>query len=222
MQKKIRKRHFNRNINIYLNTSKKFNKKFTIVFLFIVLIVSVIFVVNTSPSKDYVSPQKINGIPMTVDFLSESHPFRPNKERRVKYIVIHETANLRAGSNAKQHNEYIQKNTEREVSWHYTIDDKEIYQHLPDNEVGWHAGDKLNIDGGNLNGIGLELCVNEDGDFEKTKDNAASLVVFLMKQHNLSINSVKQHHDFSGKNCPSIMRINNEWDDFIKLIESKL
>ena len=65
----------------------------------------------------------------------------------------------------------------RSVSWHFTVDDTQIIQHLPTNEVAWHAGPN-----GNSQSIGIELCVNSDGDFQKAKANAAWLVKRLMKQ----------------------------------------
>lgn len=197
-------------------------KNFFILFLIVTFLTSLVFIKDNLPTKHYEPPVTINNIPLTVDYLSKDHPFRTNTQRKIKYIVIHETSNANIGSNAKRHNEYIHKNRERQVSWHYTVDDKEIYQHLPDNEIGWHAGDKKKIDGGNVNGIGIEMCVNSDGDFNKTKDNTAQLVAFLLKRYNLTINSVKTHHDFSGKHCPQNILDANDWQNFLNLVQEKL
>ena len=35
-----------------------------------------------------------------------------------------------------------------------------IYHHLPDDETAYHAGDGMEKNGGNMNGIGIEMCVN--------------------------------------------------------------
>ena len=77
--------------------------------------------------------------------------------RDIKYIVIHETDNFKAGADAKAHNDFLlsQANTQ-ELSWHYTVDDHEIYHNLPDDEAAYHASDHLKQDGGNLNGIGID------------------------------------------------------------------
>ena len=67
-------------------------------------------------------------------------------------------------------------------------------------------GDRLEQDGGNLNGIGVELCVNADGNFEQTMQNGAQLTAYLLRQYGLGVENVRQHYDFSGKNCPQTIR----------------
>ena len=159
------------------------------------------------------------GIFINKDILNKNHRLRTNIDREVKYIVIHETANTKIGADAKAHNEYI-KNMEdgRMVSWHYTVDDKEIYNHIPDTEVAWHSG----TDDGNNHGIAVEIAVNDDGDYEKSLSNASKLTAFLLKRNNLDIDSVKQHADFSGKNCPTIIRETGRWEDFLEMIKDNI
>ncbi|MFZ7893850.1 N-acetylmuramoyl-L-alanine amidase [Bacillus cereus] len=78
---------------------------------------------------------------------------------KARYITIHETANTAAGANAENsRNIYTDKQLKAlsEISWHFTVDDKQIYQHLPTNENRWHAGDG---DGsGNRESIGIEIA----------------------------------------------------------------
>lgn len=97
------------------------------------------------------------------------------------------------------------KNNTSSTSWHYTVDQKEIYHHIPDNEVVHHVATEKE----NLYGVGIKLCVNKDGDFEKTFDNAAKLVAYLLKEYHLNINSIRTHHGFSGKDCPHSILENN-------------
>ncbi len=70
---------------------------------------------------------------------------RPGYAMKPKYITIHETDNYSVGANARNHAQYLYSQatgtTDRSASWHFTVDDKEIYQHLPLNENAWHAGD---------------------------------------------------------------------------------
>ncbi|MCI8620885.1 MAG: N-acetylmuramoyl-L-alanine amidase [Clostridia bacterium] len=138
--------------------------------------------------------------------------------RKIKYIVIHETDNKANGAGANNHAKYLSENNDRGASWHYTVDEKEIYHHIPDNEIAYHAGTEK----GNLYGIGIELCVNEDGDFEKTFDNASKLVAYLLKEYKLSIKDMKTHNDFSGKDCPHNILKNNKMKEFTKKVENYL
>ncbi|SHF20623.1 N-acetylmuramoyl-L-alanine amidase [Seinonella peptonophila] len=108
-------------------------------------------------------------------------------------------------------------NNERVASWHYTVDESGIYQSVPDDEVAFHAGDGANGTG-NRYSIGVEICVNHDGNFIKAKENAAALVRYLMDKHKIDINHVVPHNKWSGKNCPRHIRAEG-WDKFINLIQ---
>ncbi len=149
-----------------------------------------------------------------------------------KYVVIHNTGNFVPTATALAHHNYINSLTNdpaRQVSWHYTVDDKEIYHHVPDNENAWHASDG-SYGEGNFYGIGIEICVNgfpgvyEGSEYEawlpqfkKALDNAAYLTAKLMKEHNISIENVLQHNDFARdkKNCPMQMRWDSESGTYI-------
>ncbi len=164
----------------------------------------------------------IDDIKVTVDYIPEENIGRPGEEREIKWLVIHETGNTREGADASAHNEYLQNETdETEISWHYTVDDSEIYIHLPDNENAYHAGDKMVDGGGNKNGIGVELCVNEDGDFEQTLENGAKLFAYLLHKHDLTIFDVKTHQDFSGKLCPETLIETGRLDEFKDMIRAE-
>ncbi len=78
--------------------------------------------------------------------------------------------------------------------------------------------EKIANRGGNNNSIGIESCINIGSDIYLTWQRTAKLVAYLLKENNLDINGVKQHHYFSGKNCPQTMRMNGMWDKFIELV----
>lgn len=63
------------------------------------------------------------------------------QKKSVEFITIHDT-----GDNAFDASEWTNEITTstREVSWHFTVDDKDIYQHVPLDEVAYHAGDGRN------------------------------------------------------------------------------
>lgn len=166
------------------------------------------------------TPDSINGIPVHTDYISEDAIARPGRTREIHYIVIHETDNNGSHATARAHNQYLHKNCwEEQKSWHYTVDDTEIWHHLPNNEVGYHAGDTSWKEGGNRNGIGIELCVNQGGDFDQTMHNAAQLTAYLLRQYHLDMDAVKKHQDFSGKICPSTIINHNRWDEFLQLVQ---
>ncbi|MBC6971603.1 S-layer homology domain-containing protein [Bacillus sp. Xin] len=141
---------------------------------------------------------------------------RPGYAMVPKYITIHETANPDVGANAQKHGQYLYNQAtstvESGTSWHFTVDDKEIYQHLPVNEVGWHAGTKQ----GNQESIGIEIAVNEDGNYDKAVENARKLAAYLMGELNIPLENVKKHQYWWGKNCPAIMIQRGDWDAFLK------
>jgi N-acetylmuramoyl-L-alanine amidase CwlA len=154
---------------------------------------------------------------------------RTGIKRPTKWIVIHETGNTSHGANANAHAKYlanIAKEGKQYVSWHYTVDDKEIIHHIPDDEIAWHAGDwaKDKVNGGNACGIGIELCVNGDGDFNKTIKLGSKLVANLLKKYSFpNVGSVvRQHWEFSGKNCPQTLRETKRWQEFLNLCQAEL
>lgn len=130
------------------------------------------------------------------DMIPRSASNRPGHWQTPNKIVVHETANASRGANAAMHGRYVKgaDARRRSVSWHFTVDDKEIRQHLPINERGWHSG------AGNINSVGIEICVNSDGNWQKTKANAQALIAHLQA---LGISVITTHRQETGKNCPA-------------------
>ncbi|WED89322.1 N-acetylmuramoyl-L-alanine amidase [Bacillus velezensis] len=149
-------------------------------------------------------------VKITKDFIPVGHNNRPGYAMNPAYITVHNTANTAKGASAAMHARY-EKNPETPTSWHFTVDEKEIYQHLPLNENGWHAGDG-NSGTGNRKSIGIEICENSDGDFEKAVANAQWLIKKLMKEQGISLANVVPHQHWSGKYCPR--KLLDRWDSF--------
>lgn len=190
--------------------------------LFIVIAAAfciVTFSFQSRPPVDPVFPEEVFGIPVHTELVPETLPARPGDRRTVQYVVIHETGNASEGSGAQSHSAYLLSGNSGTTSWHYTVDDHEIYHHIPDDEVAWHAGDKRTRGGGNMGGIGVELCVNADGDFEKTFDNGARLTAYLLDTYHLDLKDVKQHADFMEKNCPETIRNDGRWQEFLDKVQ---
>lgn len=166
-------------------------------------------------------PQRVtdNGIAIQTYLIDQEADNRPGGSNPCKYITIHETGNAAKGADAAAHAAYLDSDTgERDmVSWHYTVDDLAIVQHLPDYETAYHAGDGK--DGpGNTTSIGIEICVNAGGDFEAAKANAAALVRLLMEEHGIPLDNVVQHNRWNGKDCPKTIRATaGAWEAFLAL-----
>ena len=73
--------------------------------------------------------------------------------------------------------------------------------------------------GGNNNGIGIEMCINEGENIYLNYQILAKLCAQLMDQNHLEIKDILPHHYFSGKDCPMTMRKNQLWEHFLKLVE---
>lgn len=68
---------------------------------------------------------------------------RPGIKMDPQWITIHETDNTSKGADAEAHARLQASGNSRTASWHYTVDDHEIWQSIPDNEVAWHAGKRI-------------------------------------------------------------------------------
>lgn len=171
-----------------------------------------------------VFPERIGEIPVITDLVSLTSAGRPAIEREIKWIVVHETANQNAGATAEAHNRFLHSPAQENVatSWHYTVDEGVIYHHMPDDEVAWHAGDSLKENGGNQNGIGIEICVNNGGDYVQGVQNAAALVAYLLEAYDLELSDVKQHADFINKDCPHFLREGENWQVFLDQVAKNL
>jgi N-acetylmuramoyl-L-alanine amidase len=140
--------------------------------------------------------------------------------KKIEYIVIHDTGNPRKTANADAHFRYFNQKG-RNASAHYFVDSEEILQLIPDYYSAWHCGDGRGKYGiYNYNSIGIELCINADGDWEKTKRQAIVLIRELLLKHNLDKARVIRHFDASKKICPRKMSQVGwrEWTLFYDLI----
>jgi N-acetylmuramoyl-L-alanine amidase CwlA len=150
------------------------------------------------------------------DYVPVGNHNRPGDKLVPTSITIHNTDNTSKGANAAAHAKYMKgpDAQKREVSWHFTVDDKFVYQSLPTTEIGWHAGNKA----GNNSSVGIEICMNSDLDEAAAYDRAALLTAWLAYRLKIEVPAaVVQHHDWSGKNCPRVLRKNGNkgWTAFV-------
>lgn len=150
-----------------------------------------------------------------------------------RYVTIHSTQNRASSAGARMHAIALvngrlkaSKNSLGYVSWHYTVDQSNVYQHLPDNEEGQHA----DYEGpGNKSSIGIEMCENAGNSRERTLDHTARLTAYLLRKHRIPLDNVVPHYhwrrirfadgrDLGHKNCPHFLLDNGKpgakWEAF--------
>jgi len=168
-------------------------------------------------------------LPITKEFLTNrrTRPALRDREwytiRKLKGIVMHWTANEGIGANAMGNRQYF-NTTNRFASAHYIVDDKSIVQCLPDDEVGYHVGSRYYKPFGeaimeddltpNYFLLGIEMCVNEDGNWDKTYQNSVELAQYLLNKYEFTLKNLYRHYDITGKDCPKMMIEEAKWQSF--------
>lgn len=135
-----------------------------------------------------------------------------------KYVVIHNTANDAPAANEVS---YMLRN-DKETSFHYAVDDKEIVQAIPENRNAWNAGDGGRGEG-NRYGIAIEICWSKSGGekFLQAEKNAAELAADILKRYSWGIDRLKTHRDFNGKYCPH-RTLDLGWQRFVDMVKAHL
>lgn len=150
-------------------------------------------------------------------------------DKNIHWITVHDTANTATGSGALSHANYLNNQARingAQVSWHYTIDDKAFYQHIPEGEVAWHAGDGSNLvgqgsylGGGNRNGIAIEMSVAMGDDLYRIWQRTAKFSAETLVKYNLPREHIKFHQHFSGKHCPNALLVSGLEPKFQKMAD---
>ncbi|WP_286146528.1 peptidoglycan recognition protein family protein [Ileibacterium valens] len=149
---------------------------------------------------------------------------RPGTQMKPEFVTIHNTANPREGADARMHSKYLLSGRKYDVSWHFTVDDHQIINHIPSNEIAWHAGDWMGD--GNTKSIGIEICENEGSDYRKAEESAETLAAMLLSEYELSIDRLVMHQHWTGKHCPHLLLDKEKgsvgWDQFVQNVDQKL
>ena len=147
-----------------------------------------------------------------------------NRSRRsaaIKYIVVHDTGNPDKGADAERHYQYFNGGN-RDSSADVFVDDHQaIKVNDWDEYYTWHCGDghgKYGITNGNS--IGVEMCINSDGDYDRAFKRTVEVVKELMQTLGVDADHVVRHYDASRKDCPMSMSGNGwaRWNEFKKRI----
>ena len=155
-----------------------------------------------------------------------------------RYITVHSTQNY--DGDAWDHARALERGKLRApkrlggnrigyLTWHFTVQEDVVMQHLPTNEQGEHA----DFDGvGNNQSIGIEMCEHRGNSRSQTLQRTAKLCASLMHQYNLPLRSVVPHYHWPRKgmnpmhkNCPHFLMTNGrpgrKWNDFLKMVKSE-
>ena len=151
------------------------------------------------------------------DFISRENTYAGSNNPI--YIVVHETDNTSVGAGAQRHAQ-AQKNGHLSTSVHYYSGSDGVYQVAEHSDGTWSIGKEYGgkhavRDANNRNSINIEICVNQDGDYNVARANAIELVKYLIQTTGIQADHVIRHYDAKGKYCPRKMLDNPSlWEDF--------
>ncbi|MGZ5445411.1 MAG: peptidoglycan recognition protein family protein [Thermoanaerobaculia bacterium] len=170
---------------------------------------------------------------LTQDFVPAGRQNRPGTKIEPTFLTIHNTDNTSKGADARAHASFVSKTgyymkggKKNWVSWHFTVDDRRVIQHLPLYERGLHAG------AGNAKSIGIEICMNSDIDQVAAFRRASELVALLLWDTDgsaLDLGRVVPHFHWTKKKCPQLLldsgKIGARWQSFLdsaRAVHSKI
>ena len=142
--------------------------------------------------KNHVCTDKsVNSIKFTADLIEPKGKNNARTLQKLKadpFIVVHNTGNTSQNAGDENHADYLQNVENADttyVSWHITVDADSATQHLPFDEVGYHAGDGSG--NGNRRGIGIEIAENRD--YAVSEANGIKIICALMHDYKVPIDS---------------------------------
>lgn len=139
------------------------------------------------------------------------------RREAIRFIVIHDTGNPDKGADADANFQHF-NNGDRGSSADIFVDDHAVIRANDYRRYySWHCGDghgKYGITNGSS--VGLEICVNQDGDYQRAVSNAVWMTHQLMRELHIPAEHVVRHYDASRKCCPASMAANNwqRWKEF--------
>lgn len=171
----------------------------------------------------------INGLKVNVDIIKSKGIANVRTLRPMKPLglTIHNTGNSGKNSGDENHALYLQNVENADsayVSWHITVDENSMTQHLPFNECGYHAGDGAN-GYGNSKTIGIEIAEASNQNYAKCEENAIKVIRYLMKEYGFKIENIQPHRKYSSirKLCPwRILKTEKDWQKNWKAFQDRI
>lgn len=171
------------------------------------------------------SSELLDLIDIKEELIPQGKKNRPGTRLHVKKVTIHNTSNDDPGADARAHSNFVRNkgyytlpNGKKQwVSWHYTVDDSLAIRHVPDNEVAWHVNREANT-----SSLGVEICMHKEINQQAANERAARLAAFLLYSHNLDIDDLRRHFDWTGKKCPTLILTDVLWGQFKDRVSAHL
>lgn len=152
-------------------------------------------------------------------YMTRNDCYTAGRKIKPKGIMVHSTATpgvMAADWFSRWNKSYKAGEINRQVCVHAFLDDKEIWQYLPWNHRGWHAGGDANNThisfeicepggfsySGGSNMVGYDVKKNEIY-FRKAWQNAVNLCVFLCKEYGLNEKDILSHAEGNKKGIAS-------------------
>lgn len=131
-------------------------------------------------------------------------------------IIYHETGNTAKGATARSERNWLHSGAAGAyVGYNFAVDDKQIFQLTPLDEVTWSAG----VASWNKRAWAVEQCVGGGVDLDRARRNAAALHGALCAAKGWNpVVAVVQHNTVYGKNCPAIIRRSGLWGNVMGMI----
>jgi hypothetical protein len=152
-------------------------------------------------------------VPIVQAILPANMPrVRPGNIIKARAWCQHENGNPK--HKAANERKYFHDGAEgRQASYHFVGDDTIVYQLLPLNENGWHAGD--NLGPGNMASIAGSIAQGAK-DMAKARKVMEHLAAGVMLALGIPADATRQHYDFAPnrKDCPQWIRRDGYWPTF--------
>jgi N-acetylmuramoyl-L-alanine amidase CwlA len=165
------------------------------------------------------------------------NPYSRSGDKLIKLqaVVIHYTAN--PGGDADMHYRYFNGLKGRYAGAHIFVDKDKALEVIPLDEVAYHANERnpklstLNAStsyypkgNANLLTVGIEMCLEPDGQLHPDTIERARLVVKMLQdkfpQLKDTKNRIIRHYDVTGKNCPKpFVEDEQKWNAFLYSID---
>ena len=151
------------------------------------------------------------------------------------WITVHEVGNLSPGANAEMHRRFVNNGGgPGGVSFHFVVDQTDVFQLIPLDEAAWHASDGYSGTG-NRDSVAIETV--QIGDFLATLRNLAWLIAEIITnptrfyreqpaafRPDFSDQRIAQHNHWAPdkKNCPQFIRDRGLWDDLMRMVDVEI